>query len=184
MYRFYHAYNDQYSRLKEPLLRRQEEKDREDAEMQRIHRLIAFRNKAREEFFDKQRSREVLEERVRNESTPLTCGIRTAGRQLPVETKYKSQSTINNDKYRNGETLTHPRRDQQSERVIKIEDSYKAGVKKYDVKVDEINRLIGEQNEQFHDKIRLEFAARKQNNDTTNSKFYPKRRDREESLPQ
>lgn len=66
MYRFYHAYNDQYTKSKEPLLRQLEAKDRQDAEMQRIHRLIAFRNKAREEFLDKQRSREVLEERVRN----------------------------------------------------------------------------------------------------------------------
>jgi hypothetical protein len=28
--------------------------------MKRIHRLIAFRNKAREEFLEKQRSREIL----------------------------------------------------------------------------------------------------------------------------
>lgn len=47
MYKFYHAYNDQYTKYKEPLVRRLEEKDREDAEMQRIRRLIAFRNKAR-----------------------------------------------------------------------------------------------------------------------------------------
>jgi hypothetical protein len=84
MYRFYHAYNDQYARHKEPLLRQLQEKDREEAEMQRIHRLIAFRNKAREEFLDKQRSRVVLEERLRNDSSPLTCAVRTAGRPLPV----------------------------------------------------------------------------------------------------
>jgi uncharacterized protein YjcR len=141
MYKFYHAYNDQFAKFKEPLLRRLEEKDREDAEIQRIRRLIAFRNKAREEFLEKQRGREMLESRVRNESIPLTCGVRTAGHPMPVETKYKSQSTINNDKYRSMDT--HTRKDQQSERVIKIEDSYKAGVRKYDVKVEEINRLIG-----------------------------------------
>lgn len=181
MYRFYHAYNDQYTKVKEPLLRQLEAKDKQDAEMKRIHRLIAFRNKARGEFLDKQRSREVLEERVRNESTPLTTGIRTASRQLPVETKYKSQSIINNDKYRAADTRVNSRKDQQSERVLRIEDTYHAGVKKYDVRVEEINRLIGEQNEQFHDKIRQEFAARKHTNDITNSKLYPKKR--EESQP-
>ena len=158
-----------------------EQKDREEAEMQRIHRLIAFRNKAREEFLDKQRSRVVLEERLRNDSTPLTCAVRTAGRQLPVETKYKSQSTINNDKLRDSHTL--PRTEQQSERVLKIEDSYKAGLKKHDMRVEEISRLIEDQNEQFREKTRLEFAVRKQNNDITNNKFYPKKRTREESLP-
>lgn len=112
MYKFYHAYNDQYVRFKEPLLRKLEEKDREDAEMQRIHRLIAFRNKAREEFLGKQRTREVLEERVRNESIPLTSGVRTAGRELPSETKYKSQSTIYNEKYRGLDP--NARKDQQS----------------------------------------------------------------------
>jgi hypothetical protein len=174
MYRFYHAYNDHYSRTKEPLLRQLEQQDRQQAELQRIHRLIAFRNKAREEFLDKQRTRAVLEERVRNESTPLTCGVRTAGRQLPAESKYKSQSTINNDKYHT---------QQQSERVLNIEGSYKAGVRRHDLRVEEISRLIDGQNEQFHEKTRGEFAARKHNNDLTNSKFYPNKRTREESLP-
>ncbi len=57
MYKFYHAYNENYSKYKEPLIRRQEEIDRETAEMQRIHRLIAFRNKTREEFAQKQKNR-------------------------------------------------------------------------------------------------------------------------------
>lgn len=40
-----------------------------------------------------------------------------------------------------------PRQEQQSERVLKIQDSYKAGVRKYDMRVEEISRLIDGQNE-------------------------------------
>lgn len=48
MYKFYHLYNENYAKYKEPVVKRQEELDREAAEMQRIHRLIAFRNKTRD----------------------------------------------------------------------------------------------------------------------------------------
>jgi|688.fasta_scaffold72855_4 hypothetical protein len=60
MYKFYHAYNDHFSKYKEPLLRKLEDQDRQNADMERIHRLIAFRNKAREEFQHKQKNRELL----------------------------------------------------------------------------------------------------------------------------
>lgn len=93
MYKFYHAYNDQYTKFKEPLLRRQEERDREEAETKRIHRLIAFRNRAREEFLEKQKQREMMESRLRNDSLPNTCEVRT-DTALNTEIKYKSQSTI------------------------------------------------------------------------------------------
>jgi hypothetical protein len=138
--------------------------------------LIAFRSKAREEFLEKQKNRELLESRLRNESIPATCGIRTDSHILSVETKYKSQSTINNDKIRR--ERGGPRKMQQSERIIKIEDAYLTGLKKYDVRVDEINRLIQEQSEDYHSKIRSEFATRKQNNDVTNSKFFPNRKEK------
>lgn len=137
MYKFYHAYNDQYTRLKEPLLKRQEERDREEAETKRIHRLIAFRNKAREEFLEKQKQREVMESRLRNDSLPNTCEVRT-DTALNTEVKYKSQSTIHHATKAN----SRRQQQQQSERMIKIEDSYKAGMRKYDQKVQEIGRLI------------------------------------------
>lgn len=77
MYKFYHSYNDQFCKYKEPLLREQEEKDRQDADIQRIHRLIAFRNKAREEFLQKQKNRELLESRLRNGNSNAVRSVRT-----------------------------------------------------------------------------------------------------------
>jgi hypothetical protein len=79
------------------MIRMQEEQDREEADMQRIHRLIAFRSKAREEFMQKQRSREILEEKTRNGSNTGTRVIRTET-GIPLEAKYKSQTSINNEK--------------------------------------------------------------------------------------
>ena len=60
MYKFYHVYNEKYSKFKEPMIRRQEEIDRETADIERINRLIVFRNKTREEFAKKQKNRELL----------------------------------------------------------------------------------------------------------------------------
>ena len=60
MYKFYHVYNENYSKFKEPMIRRQEEIDRETADIERINRLIAFRNKTREVFSKKQKNRELL----------------------------------------------------------------------------------------------------------------------------
>lgn len=60
MYKFYHVYNENYAKFKEPVIKRQEELDREAGQMERIHRLIAFRNKTREEFARKQKTRELL----------------------------------------------------------------------------------------------------------------------------
>jgi|JI6StandDraft_1071083.scaffolds.fasta_scaffold19037_6 hypothetical protein len=48
MYKFYHAYNEHYQKNKEPILRQQEQVDRENAERERIIRLIEFRNKTRD----------------------------------------------------------------------------------------------------------------------------------------
>ena len=58
MYKFYHVYNENYSKFKEPMIRRQEEIDRETADIERINRLIAFRNKTRDVFSKKQKNRE------------------------------------------------------------------------------------------------------------------------------
>lgn len=64
MYKFYHAYNDHYLQNKDIFIKQQEQSDRDNAEIQRIHRLIEFRNRTREEFFQKQKSRIRLEEKV------------------------------------------------------------------------------------------------------------------------
>jgi hypothetical protein len=68
MYKFYHYYNDKYSQQKEPKIKQLEEQDRQNAEMQRIYRLIDFRNKTREVFGNKQKTREVLEAKTKKQS--------------------------------------------------------------------------------------------------------------------
>lgn len=65
---------------------------------------------------------------------------------LPVETKVKSSSQVKT------EQTTH--RPIGSERVMRLEESYQNGVKKYDAKTENISKLIEFQNEEFHRKIR------------------------------
>jgi hypothetical protein len=54
-----------------------EQQDREQAEQERIHRLIAFRNKARQELMGKQRSRELLETKAGRGTHGSTRGFKT-----------------------------------------------------------------------------------------------------------
>ena len=60
----------------------------------------------------------------------------------------------------------------QSQRILKIEETYKEGVRKHDVKAQTINKIIHDQNEEYHSRIRSEFVTRKMANDATNSRFY------------
>jgi len=81
----------------EPKIKELELKDREQAEIQRIHRLIAFRNKAREEFQSKQKYREMLETKTYQKGIASTRGIKNETNGLAIESKYKSQSSIKDD---------------------------------------------------------------------------------------
>ena len=55
-----------------------------------------------------------------------------------------------------------------------MEEDYEQGLRKYDQRRDEINKLIQTQTGEFHSKIRNDFLARKQRNDMTNSQFTTK----------
>lgn len=122
MHKFYHAYNQNYQLHKAPLIAQQEELDRQHAEAERIHKLIAFRHKTREEFTEKQKNRELLEAKTRSKASTMKY-TKTEQALLGLESHL---------------TLPEPHRrhskETQSERVLHIQDSYQDSLKKYDLK--------------------------------------------------
>lgn len=68
MFKFYHAYNHHYETHKAPLIEEMEAKDRENAQQERISRLIDFRNKTRMQFHQTQKQRKMLENRANQRS--------------------------------------------------------------------------------------------------------------------
>ena len=49
-----------------------------------------------------------------------------------------------------------------------MEADYEAGLKKFDLRREQINEVISRQTGEFHEKVRRSFVARKQVNDATN----------------
>ena len=104
------------------------------------------------------------------ESRNTYKSVKTTEQELAIDSKYKQLTELDSHSSlkRAGKQL------QQSDRIIKIGHTYEQGVKKYDAKTQEINRLINGQHENYHRKIRSQFAARKNGNDSTNTRFYSK----------
>ena len=166
MYQFYHAYNDHYQRKQAPVIEQLQERDRQEAERERIERLRAFRNRTREGLQQKQRQREAIEERVWQDHS--SRNIKTEHSLLPNQPTVKAFSTLKAIK--EGGTSKSVGR---SKGLIRMEQDYEAGLKKYDQRREQINQLITTQTGDFHSKVRSSFIARKQVNDATNSQFYP-----------
>ena len=55
-----------------------------------------------------------------------------------------------------------------SKGLLRMEADYEAGLRKYDLRREQINQVISTQTGEFHDKVRKSFMARKQVNDATN----------------
>jgi hypothetical protein len=168
MYKFYHAYNDQYAKYKEPLVQELERRDRERSEMDRIYRLIAFRQQARHLFTDKQHSRQLLEQKVRSQPPADLRAAHTERRMGSHPQQYISDRTQPNT------PLPTPYPARKSERLLNIEEGYRQGVRRHDAKTEEINRLIDWQTEEAHRKIRGNFSSRRETNLERSGKVHPR----------
>lgn len=149
MYKFYHAYNDQYAKYKEPLVQELERRDRERAEMDRIYRLIAFRQHARHLFTDKQLSRQLLEHRLRSQPAPSHRSA-ASHPHPPIPSPTREDTP-----------LRTPRPARKSEALLQVEEGYRRGVRRHDAKTEEIHRLIEWQTEEAQRKIRGNLGGRR-----------------------
>ena len=68
--------------------------DREETERERIERLIVFRNKTRDEFVSKKKSREKLESKVHQYSRLDTKSIKTDHNILGLESQFNGLTQI------------------------------------------------------------------------------------------
>lgn len=137
MYKFYHCYNDHFEAHKQPLIRRLEQQDREEAEAQRIHRLMAFRSSTRRLFAEQQRNREALEERSMNGSS---TAIRTEP-GLPLHMKYRSQKALKAEMW-GQKTATCS--NFASLRTIQVDKGHRTSLGRLDVNSPNISKLIND----------------------------------------
>ena len=93
--------------------------------------------------------------------------VKTEQSLLALNSKTKSHSSV-----RAGE---HPPRGGSLGKragLVKMEQDYEEGLKKYDRKTEEIKRLIDTKSGEFHSKVRSSFITRKHVNDNTDSQFH------------